>query len=117
MHYSFKLSMLALTIGVATTLLLYILVAQSPYVLGVGCILGVYLAKTPSLKSAAIHGAIVVIPLAVYINLIGSAGSATSPTILGKSISVFLFAVMGGAMGLVLEWIRNQLKKGTIFFS
>lgn len=117
MQNSIKISLLAITIGIATTLLLYILVAHSPYFLGVGCILGVALAKASSLKNSAIHGAIIAIPLGVYINLTGSAWSAVVPTILGKSVSILLFAVMGGALGFVFEWIRKQLSKGTIFYS
>jgi hypothetical protein len=117
MRYSLKLSLIALAISITATLFLYIFVAQSPYILGVGCVLGVYLAKVSSLKSAAVHGAIIAIPLAVYINLVGGAGSATLPTIFGKSVSIFLFAFIGGALGIMLVWIRNQLRKGIMFFS
>jgi hypothetical protein len=63
MQRSLKLSILALTISIVVTLLLYILVVQSPYILGVGCVLGVYLAKISSLKSAVFHGAIVLLSL------------------------------------------------------
>jgi hypothetical protein len=117
MNHSFKLSMIALIVSIAVTLLLYVLVVQSPYILGVGCVLGVYLAKISSLKSAAIHGAIVAIPLAVYINFISSAGGGISPTIIGKSASIFIFTIMGGILGLIYVWIRNQLRNGTTFFS
>ena len=117
MQHSLKLSILALIIGIAVTLLLYVFVVQSPYILGVGCVLGVYLAKVSSLKSAVFHGAIVAIPLAVYINFISSANNDISPTLLGKSISIFIFAIAGGILGLIYVWIRNELKNGTSFFS
>jgi hypothetical protein len=117
MQHSLKLSIVALTIGIVVTLLLYIFVVQSPYILGVGCVLGVYLAKISSLKSAAFHGAIIAIPLAVYINFISSAGGDISPTIIGKSASIFIFTLMGGILGLIYVWIRNQLRNGTTFFS
>ena len=117
MQHSLKLSILALTISITVTLLLYILVVQSPYILGVGCVLGVYLAKISSLKNAALHGAIVAIPLAIYINFLSSADNGISPTLLGKSVSTFIFAIMGGVLGLMYVWIRNQLRNGTTFFS
>ena len=118
MNHSFKLSMIALIVSIAVTLLLYVLVVQSPYILGVGCVLGVYLAKISSLKNAALHGAIVAIPLAIYINFISSADNGISPTLLGKSVSTFIFAIMGGVLGLMYVWIRNQLRRnGTTFFS
>lgn len=111
-----KLSILALTISIALTLLLYIFVVQSPYILGVGCVLGVYLAKVSSLKTAVFYGTIVAIPLAIYINFISSAENGISPTLLGKSVSTFIFAIMGGALGFMYVWIRNQIKNETSFF-
>jgi hypothetical protein len=117
MQHSLKLSILALTISIAVTLLLYIFVVQSPYILGVVCVLGVYLAKISSLKSAVFHGAIVAIPLAVYINFISSTDNGISPTLLGKSVSTFIFTIMGGVLGFMYVWIRNQLRNGTTFFS
>jgi len=108
-------SSLGLLIGIVTSLLLYGFVARSPYMLGIGCVLGVYLTQTSSLKSSAIYGAIIVIPLAVYINLTGNIGSSISSTVLSKGVSILLFAAAGGILGFVFTWIRNQLKSGVFF--
>jgi hypothetical protein len=117
MQNPIRISWIAIMIGIATMLILYIFFAHSPYVLGAGCVLGVALARISSLKSAAIHGAIIAIPLGVYVNLVGSAGSSNSPTTLSKSLSILLFAVVGGILGYAFVWVKNQLSKGTTFYS
>jgi hypothetical protein len=105
----------AIAIGIAISLLMYIFVDDSQYFLGLGCLVGVQLARPASLKGGFAYGAIIAIPLGLYVNFMTDKWGSDIGLFTGMLYTI-LFACTGGVLGLFLVWFTRQVNKGTAPF-
>ena len=115
MKNSYLVTFLAVASGIAASLLLYIFVSESPYFLGVGCIIGFYLAKPSTMKLGTFYGAVMAIPMGIYIVFITNRWGSGNNLLLGLW-NVVLFAGMGGFLGMLFVWTERNLKRDGISF-
>lgn len=106
---------IAIILSIVISILLYLLISSSPYIFGIGITLGVYLADASSMKVGAIYGAIIALPLSLYL----IAGNIFHADVAGgafySSLNVVLLIVFGALYGAVLVWIKNKIATGTRF--
>jgi hypothetical protein len=111
-----KSLLIGIGVGIAVSLVMYFLFAHTPYSLAIGCIAGVYIARPDTLLKGAATGAMIALPLGLYIS--ASAWFA-SPTALAPRVGpvaaledLLLILAFGSIYGLVFVWLTKRMTRG-----
>ena len=106
---------LAVLVSIVVCLVLYAFFSSSPYLFGVGITLGIYLANASTIKTGALYGAIISLPLSLYLissNIIHGNGADNA---FYSPLNVVLIIVFGTLYGAALVWVKNKIQAGTRF--
>jgi len=105
----------AILVSIVVCMILYALVSRSPYVFGLGITLGIYLADTSTIKTGALYGAIISLPLSLYLisnNIIH--GNVTGDAFYSP-LNVVLIIVFGTLYGAALVSVKRKIQAGIHF--
>ncbi len=106
---------MAIVLSIAVSILLYLFVSSSPYIFGVGITLGVYLADVSSMKSGAMYGAVIALPLSLYLIANNIFHDNPAGGAFYSSLNVIMLIVFGAVYGAALVWVKNKIASGTRF--
>ena len=95
----------------------YFFLGEPSFGVVLGVIAGMYLIRPETVKMGALYGALIALPLALYINLAAlfsgtSPAGSVSASLLNTLLHVLLSALVGALYGSVFVWLTNRMTRG-----
>jgi hypothetical protein len=109
-------TVIGIVLGVALSLIIYLVFGRSPFALAIGCVAGVYYSRPATLLQGALTGAIIALPLGILISAVAWLTPVTpaAPRVgpLAALEDIALILVFGAVYGLVFVWLTKRMTRG-----
>jgi hypothetical protein len=110
MKYLTVRSIISIVIGVVLSLALFTLVAKSPYLFGIGLVVGVFLARPSTKLAGSIYGVVIALLLGIYLIYSNSFHQWIANELLETMVDILLLVAFGGLYGAVLVWAKQRFE-------
>jgi hypothetical protein len=108
-----KFSLLAIAIGIATSLILFTLLPPHPYILAVGPLRSIIIGRPSSIKYGAIYSLLILgFPITLYLFLSNPIPIEIYKNTLLELLEVIFLFCFWGVYGAVIIYIKDSFERG-----
>ena len=111
-----KISLIAIGIGIASSLILFSLIRPSPYILAIGPVIGIILGKPLTPKSGAFYGVIIGATGTIYLALINAIPGGINKNPMLGLLEVIFIICFWGLYGAGIVWIKQGWERRKPWF-